>query len=93
MKPLLERLERSTVRSARIDPDDDLSGPDIGEAVAVVYQAVREGYQGQPGVPVDVVASRAYGYIRDMKLVTQAVDEMLECGKLNRGQDGELYVA
>ncbi len=85
MRSLLESIE------SRIDPDDDLSGPDIGEATVVVYQAVKSGYQGVRGVPSDVVASRAYRYVRDRGLIIQAVEDLLERGKLRRGRDGELY--
>lgn len=87
MRTLLENIE------SRIDPDDELSGPDIGEAILVVYQAIKAGHQGKRGVPTDVVADRAYGYIRDMRLVSQAMEDLVERGKVLRGQDGELYVS
>lgn len=93
MRGLLERLERSQLPSARIDPEDDLSGPDVGEAKLVVLQAIKSGHRGHRAVPADVVADRAYSYLRDMKLVTMAVEDLLKAGTIASGQDGELVVS
>lgn len=84
MRTLLENL------ASRIDPEDELSGPDLGEAKVVVVQAVGAGWQGHRIVPGDVAADRAFGYLRDRGLVSRAIDELVREGKVDRGRDGEL---
>ncbi len=72
---------------------DDLECTDIGEAKVVVYQAIASGYQGHRFVPADVAADRAFGYVRDRKLVEAAIQALLDAGTLARGRDGEYWLA
>ncbi len=87
------KLRRLAAKLDELIGDESLECTDIGEAKVVVYQAIAAGYQGHEFVPADVAADRAFGYVRDRKLIEVALQALTDAGTLARGRDGEYWLA